>query len=427
MNKSKLLLAGLLAATVGSTQAATIVHITGSTAFRKATIISIENLMTAGGGFKCAYVAASPSAGGEQGANFAILQGNINGLPAGANPVTIKAHWTGSTGGIQTVVQNILDPSWMADSNLPGTNTIVNVASPANDAPAIADVTMEDSHQASTGFTTTTLTETKVGVIVFEWVANAGSPSTLNNITPLLAQAALSGGMLLSQFTGNSADTDIVYATGRNFDSGTRLSELAESGLSVFAGIQQMQPTTSPAAGGPGSTVTSLNVWPAETVLGIPFGPGQSGYASGGTLANALIATGSNTASGNAPFGGGWLVSYLGRNDSSTACTAPSTAHRLTWNGVADWTGPATGKAGLPGSGQPVIWNDAPVAEGQYSAWEFEWLAYRSNYGTTSANGKAVADAIAAQIIPADAAQSGTTLGAMNVSKPIEGGLITHN
>ena len=40
---------------------------------------------------------------------------------------------------------------------------------------------------------------------------------------------------------------------------------------------------------------------------------------------------------------------------------------------------------------------------------------------------KAVADKIAAQIIPADAAQSGTTLGAMNVGRPVEGGLITHN
>ena len=58
--------------------------ITGSTAFRKATIIAIENLMTAGGGFKATYVASSATAGGEQGANLVILQGNINGLPAGA-------------------------------------------------------------------------------------------------------------------------------------------------------------------------------------------------------------------------------------------------------------------------------------------------------------------------------------------------------
>jgi hypothetical protein len=251
-------------------------------------------------------------------------------------------------------------------------------------------------------------------------VANSGSPTTLNNITPLLAQAALSGGMLLSQFTGNPADGDIVYATGRNFDSGTRLAYLAESGLGVFAGIQQMEPLLT------GTTVTTLNVWHAESVLGIPFSAGNSGFGSGSALAAAMAATGSNTAGGNAPFGPGWLVACLGRNDASTACTAPSTAHRLSWNGVKDWTGTDGGKAGLPGSGQPCIWNDTPVAEGQYSLWEYEWLAYRSNYGTTSPNGKAVADKIAQQIIPADAAQSGTTLGAMNVTRPTEGGLITH-
>lgn len=422
MKKSKLLLAGLLAlSAAGVANAATTVHITGSTAFRKATIISIENLMTAGGGFKATYVAASATAGGEQGANLVILQGNINGLPAGANPVTIKASWSGSTGGIQTLVQNIPVSTWLADSVLPPGNTISQITSGTFDAASIADVTMEDSHQASTGFTTSTLTETQVGVIIFEWVANSGSPAAMNNITPLLAQAALSGGMLVSQFTGNPADADIVYATGRNFDSGTRLSELAECGLGVFAGIQQMEPLLT------GTTVTTLNVWHAETVLGIPFGPGQSGFGSGGALAAAMAATGSNTAGGTAPFGPGWLISYLGRNDASTACTAPSTAHRMAWNGVRAWTGPDNGKAGAPGSGQPVIWNDAPVVEGQYSLWEYEWLAYRSNYGTTSPNGKAVADKIAQQIIPADAAQSGTTLGAMNVSRPTEGGLITHN
>jgi hypothetical protein len=112
MKKSKLILAGLLAtAVVGSAQAATTVHITGSTAFRKATIVAIENLMTAGGGFKAAYVAASPSTGGEQGANIAILQGNINGLPAGANPVTIKASWSGSTGGTLMRMASLRYPS----------------------------------------------------------------------------------------------------------------------------------------------------------------------------------------------------------------------------------------------------------------------------------------------------------------------------
>lgn len=436
MNILKHSIAGLVAlAAVSTASADTVIHVTGSTAFRAATVAAIENIMGGAGNFKAAYAGTS---GGEAAATYVVLQGSVASVPA-AGVVTVKCTWTGSTGGIKTLVQNIpvqqstAPNGWMSISNLPATNTVLAVASPSYaldtaSFPAetqLADVTMEDSAQASTGFTSTALTETRVGVLAFEWVANNGSPASLNNITPLLAQALLSGGMPLFQFTGNINDTNAVYAMGRDFDSGTRLSQLAESGVGVFGSVQQVIPTITGTAGAAGSNITTLKLWPAATVLNQTFAIGQSGFASGGTLADNLATPGSTTAATPAGadglnFGPGHLIGYLGRNDASRACKTTSiagnTAHRLKWNGVADWNEP------ILANGNPTSYNDAAVQNGTYTAWEYESLAYRSTYG---GNGKAVADKIAQNIISTSASVSGITLSSMNVSKAVEGGVVT--
>ena len=437
MNILKHSIAGLVAlAALSTSKADTVIHITGSTAFRGAATAAIENIMGGAGNFKAAYAGTS---GGEGAATYSVIQGSVASVPA-AGVVTVKCTWTGSTGGIKTVVQNIpvqqttAPNGWMSITNLPGTNTVLPVAAPTyildtGTFPAetqLADVTMEDSAQASTGFTTTALTETRVGVIAFEWVANNGSPAALNNITPLLAQVVLSGGTLLSQFTTNPADGAAVYAMGRDFDSGTRLSELAESGVGVFGSVQQIISTVSGTAGAAGSSITTLKLWPAATVLGLPFAIGQSGFASGGTLADNLATPGSPTAATPGGADGvaigipGHLIGYLGRNDASRACKTTSiagnTAHRLKWNGIADWNEP------ILANGNPTSYNDAAIQNGLYTAWEYESLAYRSTY---SGNGKAVADKIANNIITTSASVSGITLSSMNVSRAVEGGAVT--
>lgn len=422
-------------AVAASAHADTVIHITGSTAFRSATIAAIKNVL--GASVKTSYAGTS---GGASAATYVVLQGTVASLPA-AGTVTVKCTWTGSTGGIKSVVQNIditqttAPNGWMSITNLTGAaGAEVAVASPSYSLdngtfPSETlkpDVTMEDSLQSSTGFISTTLAETQVGVIPFEWVANNGSPAGLNNITPLLAQALLSGGMPLSQFTCNPADAVAVYAMGRDFDSGTRLSCLAETGVGVFGSVQHIQPTVSGTAGASGSSITALKLWPAQTVLGQPFAIGQSGFAGGGALADNLATPGSSTAAtpGGADgvgFGPGWLVGYLGRNDASRACKttsiATNTAHRMKWNGISDWNEP------ILANGNPTTYNDAAIQEGCYSLWEYEWLAYRSTY---AGNGKAVADKIANEIINTTASTAGLKLSTMNVSKPVEGGLITH-
>jgi hypothetical protein len=429
MKTLKTLTAGLLALAMASAASAVTLHITGSTAFRGATMTAVEHLMIAGGtSYKATFYSGDGSAS-LNGANIAILTGTISGTA-----VTVKAHWTGSTGGIQSVVQGIADSNWLADATLTGGNltSITGAAatipslSGNTDAASVAEVTMEDSHQASTGFTAIPLTETRVGVIVFEWVINNGAPATVTNITPNQVQSLVSGVTFLSQFTGDSADSaTAVYALGRNFDSGTRLSELAETGVGVFGSVQQVLATISGTVGVTGS-ISALSLYPAETVLGIPFEAGQSGYSSGGTVGKIMATPGSNAGTVAGDQGPGWLIAYLGRNDATAAVNhltggnATNTAHRLTFNGVADWTGGTSTISG--GEGAAV--NNTPVTEGLYSAWEYEFLAYPASIASPQ---KTVADAIANQIITTDASASGVALSAMHVSKPLEGGVITHN
>lgn len=438
MTKSKVLITAAAALFAGSAaQADTVIHITGSTAFRSGTITAIKNILGGTGNFKCAF-GSSATITTPEAANRAILQGSIASLPD-AGVVTIKCSWSGSTGGIKTVVQNIAVTTWPSIVNLPGTNITVGIteASLVNTLDtgtfpgetSLADVTMEDTTQAATGFTTTQLTETRVGVVPFEWVAGNQSPSTLNNITPLQAQAAISGGAPLSLFTGVPADVNqLVYVTGRNFDSGTRLVCLTNSGLSPFSTVQHIQAITSGTAGATGSSITSIKLYQAETVLGQSFTVGNSGYSSGGTVADVLATPGASTANTTTGipgaeqvlYGPGHLIALLGRSDAARACRttniATNNAHRMKFNGVQVWNDP------IASNGTPASYNDDLIKEGVYTIWEFQNLAYRQSY---SGNGKAVADLLAVDITANVPSSSGIKLSEMHVTKAVEGGVVT--
>jgi hypothetical protein len=446
MTKSKLIIAA--AAAVLGTSAAhadVVIHITGSTAFRSGTITAIQNLMGGTGNFKAAYGSATGS--GTTSSNRSVIQGTIPSVPS-AGLVTFKCSWSGSTGGIKTVVQNLDVTTWPSISNLPATNTTVGVSDAATGGvmsfaldtttfpgeTAKADVTMEDTTQAATGFTTVALTETRVGVIPFEWVSGNGTPAALNNITILQVQAAISGGAPLSLFTGNPANvSEIVYVVGRNFDSGTRLCCLTNSGLSPFAGVQHVNAIVSGTAGAAGSSIAGLRLYPQETVLSQFFTVGNSGYSSGSFVADVLATPGASTAQTTGTvgtttiaaneellFGPGHLIGFLGRSDAARACRttaiASNTAKRLKFNGVQIWNEP------ILASGAPTSYNDDLIKEGVYTLWEFQNLAYRQSY---SGPGKLVADALAAEITANVPASSGIKLSEMHVSKNVEGGLVT--
>jgi hypothetical protein len=238
--------------------------------------------------------------------------------------------------------------------------------------------------------------------VTFKFVKNVGAPAGLTNMTQLLAQALWANGSLpLSMWTGNTNDaTNIVYATGRDPDSGSRKITFLETGIQNFVNgvtpttVLQYEPTNASGVvnrANPGA-ITGQTPWPVDAVDGVSFARGDAGYSSGGDLAVAMTES--------SPF---VYVTYLGLSDSTTAITGGATA--LSWNGVP--------------------YSDAAIENGQYTFWGYEQLGYLPTYVTTSANGKAVADSLAQQIINVDASLAGEFLSTMNVTRTQEGGPVT--
>lgn len=305
----------------------------------------------------------------------------------------IKASWSGSVGGIQDLVQNLTVSTFLAATNLTTAGT-PNLTGPY-DAPVTADIAMSDGFQSSTAFTSPTLLDHIVGVIPFQWVRNVGSPSTMSNMTDLVAQALLGAGQIpLSQVTGLNADESTpVTAVGRDEDSGSRLNTFAETGFGIFSAPFQYQVLVS-GTPGPSGTITNVIPYPSNTVNGVNYPVGHSGYSSGGTIAGVMGTPGSFAATG------GWLISYLGINDAATAVA--NGAATMTHNGVA--------------------YSTTGVQEGEYTFWGYEHLLYRSSL---SGNPQTVANQLVTQIHDVDAVQSGLLVTSMNVGRTVEGGVIT--
>jgi hypothetical protein len=383
-------------ALVSSASADTVLRLTGSTAFRAQTHKAIINILN-GGPVQAAFERVSNgtisgTATSLSGSDRAVFIGTISGR-GDLGTVTVKTSWSGSTGGIQTV-SNSLAIGFMPD--VPSSTAAATVTAGAatggvqvtdagiNEIPLAG---MADTFQGSTPFTANPLTYQTVGVIGFQWVASKGSPAGLDNITPQLAQALWGNGTLpLALFTGDPADQGaLVYATGRDPDSGTRATAFAEAGVGVFSVVTQYKPSITSGA------VTSWAPYPQQTVNGITFPVGQGGEASGSSLIANV------TASGSAAVGYG--IAYMSVNDAVTAVNGGAKA--LNYNGI-------------PYSLQAV-------REGKYTFWCYQHVTYRN---TLTGGPKDVADLMANQILNTD---SPILLNSMNCSRPTDGGQITPN
>jgi hypothetical protein len=396
MKAPKILLASLLAfSTAGVARAQTVVHITGSTAFRSAVHTAITYILQPG--FVYGYTGTSFT-----GASEAIFTGTAitNGIP-----VIIKTSWSGSLAGIETVSQAYPSTVGTFLTNTTPQSTTGSGSAPTNyDSPVIPEVCMSDGFQFTSQYPSPVLTAQTVGVVPFKFLRNAGAPADLTNMTPLLAQALWPGGSLpLSLFSGSSNDMDtIIYAIGRNPDSGTRKTAFLETSIQTFISsltpvvVLQYEPTNANGVvnkANPGA-ITGQTVWPPETVDNISFAAGDGGYSSGGDLAAAMKAS--------SPF---IYVTYLGLSDSATA--EGGGAVELTYNGIP--------------------YSDAAIQNGQYTFWTYEQLDYLPTYGTTDANGKAVADSLTANILTNATALAGVgeLLSTVNVTRQQEGGPVT--
>lgn len=346
--KNMLVLAAVACGTI-ATASADDIYITGSSAFRGVVMKYLRDHIT---GDRAVFDKALSSdlTKSVDASSFIVLSGIYN-----AQPITIYCAWTGSVAGIHTVVesQNVAFPVKPADFatnpaySIEGASqgvqgTTVNTLGAITSASFlhIPSFGFSDVFQSSTVYTTPA-NDTQLAVLPFKWVVSrGGQASGVTNITPQIAQTLFrTGSISLSMFSGLDADkAKKVYALGRNDESGTRLTAMAETGVGVSSLLTQYQPVGNPVTGW-------TNI-------------GNDGYVSGGTLATALGAQTTGAV--------GHGLAYVGVSDAATATNATNLATEVAHNGVF-YTSP----------------ND--VIQGKYTFWCYEHLFDRGDQINQSA------------------------------------------
>jgi len=297
-----LLLAASSILAVSSANAQTVIDITGSTAGRTAvhqailSVLSNETFVYNGTNFN--------------GASKALFKGDISGTP-----VIVRTSWSGSAAGVRDVAQSnssVWFPATTIDTTGAANNTAVSMAnSSSNTVQDTPEIAFSDVFQSSTIYTSPALTDVTAGVIPFKFFASKDAPATVTNITSLVARNLFGTGYIpTALLSGNSSDeASYFFATGRDPESGTRITAMAEIGYGVFGQVQNQQPTVV------SGNVTGVAQWPAGT-----YAAGNGGASSGSSVKGYLEAAG---------YAGGYgLISYLGSSDWS------SVAKELTFNGV---------------------------------------------------------------------------------------------
>ena len=364
-NKVSILATAASLALIGASSGQTVIDITGSTAGRSAVITAVKALLA---GESSAWVG---DASESKGTKHIFYGGTYNG-----SPVTVRMFWSGSAAGVRDISDAPeLDNSYIAKTYATAGRNDSAPLAPAS-AETVSEIGFSDVFQSSTSFTTNALAnEVQVAVLPFVFMKNDGAPAGLTNVTPPLFDA-LWGGLgeiSLSMFTGVAADsTKTVYATGRNNESGTRITTAANCYYSLNLVLNQYTGTGDPA------TLTYV---------------GDGGYSSGSSVATLLGATmAANTS----------LVGYLGIADGATAATAG--ASYLKFNGV--------------------DYSAANVQNGLYTQWGYlhqSTMLDADGTGLTETFYRGLRDGIQGQA----ATSSTLTLSSMNVERAADGAKVT--
>lgn len=331
------ILFGALALTVGQASAATrVFNITGATAFRASANNAIISIL-GGATTKFAFTGTQ----GVSGTNRAIFVGTMAAFPG--DTIIVRAHWSGSTQGIIDVVDNnsiqFVDDNVRTDGT-PGAGNPVAVAPGYNLGGAGLDAAEFENATPQWSFSdvdkllserpNATLGGGPVGVVPFMFLAGEGSPVELDNMTDQLHKALWSTGQLpIAFFTGNTADTTTVVATGRNNGSGTRATILAETEFGAFTSVTQFGATF---------TGSRTEAYPTAKLLTLTeFGNGGNSSNSGVreilTRRPDVITFDSDGAGPELPAEVDIaFVSYLTISDANSAITEG--AKEMTYNGV---------------------------------------------------------------------------------------------
>lgn len=339
----------------------TIINMTGSTAGRST--IHSELLLATGplGSLNgnvspsFTYYKVNGSTDSASKADGAIYKA-VSGVSPNQNTVYVRTYWAGSASGVDYVSnQTQLDYKFLDTSvALTGAQTAGATAAlitAGSLAPAstntVSNFGFADVKQASTPYQSIALAEqTDMFILPFMWVKTAGGDLTgVSNFTSQNARNLFTTGgkMKIQRLTGLLADaTKFVYAVGRDNDSGTRITALAETGTGVFTTLTQYQFTVSD-NGTPSNKTDDTISAPTEVFDG--------GYASGGSVATVLGATGDNA------------IGYVGLSDANAAITNGAIA--LTFNGYA--------------------FSNNAVINGQYTFWsKYQAIRKQTLTGTTA-------------------------------------------
>ena len=381
-----------LSSVSAASAAVTLFHVTGSTAFRAADV-SAEVAICGGTNAFATYYGSSLT-----GASLSVVQNGANG----SDTIRFENNFTGSIGGDQAIEIPISVTGFPLATGAGETPSQVSVAptqttlasggngsvsAPANTESAVPDVVFSDVNPATTGAAiiatasagnntpTVTVQSSVVGIIPFVFVGIATTDVTDFSsavVTPQNFTFAWSVGQApLSLFTGNVNDANTtVFPLGRDIDSGTRATALAETGfglngsgaIAVTGALSQNYPLdASNKIVGNDSTagqIVGFETVPNETIDGIRQNGGNGGYASGGNLAKAVAKGFASTASASA------AIAYLGVSDATTALGSTSTT-LIPYNGVTFVPNVNT------------VANAQKIEQGQYTYWGYEYIVVK--------------------------------------------------
>jgi hypothetical protein len=382
MKPTKSILMGALAALSIASASAETVYITGSTAFRSAANSALYNLYGAN-------LLAT-----DQATTNSTSAGNLifTNCSVGGTTVDIVVAWGGSEAGIQSVAcgtNNKTLPFYDRTKidalggsypklSLPG-GSMSTLATNANTSLAKGNIAFSDTYQGASVFTGTApdgatynaLSDAIIGVVPFTFVASKNFPYS-DITTTQFGDLGANGFTTGNNFSGSSADTNVkIWLMGRNPDSGTRVTTLADTKYGVSTPVLQFSATAG------SGTVTALAKSAAATINGISIAAGNNGESSGGTLCGYMtnvLATNVTVPIGfSRGAGGNYLVAYAGVSDA--AGKYASGLKYLTFNGI-------QGRAHNSATVTNADAGYTNIITGKYPFWGYEHVMYDAAYAS---------------------------------------------
>jgi hypothetical protein len=458
--KSPKFLTGLLAVALASPAFALTFEITGATAFRAATITSVNALYVASGQpFRFSHNKSTEA--DFINADVVTFEGTITGLP-GTTVVRIAAN--GSIEGLRAMAQpgqtgidgSNGDAAYLKLSTAQTETAIVggrNIENVANASPnterALAEMAFSDTDKAISPYASNDMVGSSPGVAVFGLVVSEGA-NAITNVTAAQYNSLLTNGYVkMSQFTGDSADDSrLVFCTGRNDGSGTRSSYLTEMGFGASNPVQQFLVVSQN-----GNQIKAIQNVPVNGTndsntglagVQLPAGSDIKAFDDGPETITQLTTSlstvwGQNVAGNGGAFSGSVLRGHLALDGDSVTVFdadgfnlfgAPQTNIGLvSWISLNDAKTAVAGGATLAAfdgvsltftSGELTAGDKNKIYNGQYTAWNFQQFYRRF---TADADTLVLYNAIF-NAIPNNLATAGLRNSDMKIGRSGDGGVI---